>query len=123
MNEETLLSKWRFLIISALSLILFSPLSFAATINVPGDHSTIQAGIDAASNGDTVLVADATMPITIVANGNVRKWGRPFTACCPKGFCSLNFEQTDRAIFWDNVIRRIIPYKILLKGSLESLFS
>jgi hypothetical protein len=27
---------------------------------------------------------------------------------CPKGFCNLNFKQTDRAIFWDNVIRRIM---------------
>jgi hypothetical protein len=30
------------------------------TINVPGDYSTIQEGIEAASDGDTVLVADGT---------------------------------------------------------------
>ena len=30
------------------------------TINVPGDYSTVQAGINAASNGDVVLVADGT---------------------------------------------------------------
>lgn len=32
----------------------------AATINVPADQSTIQAGIDAASDGDTVLVSPGT---------------------------------------------------------------
>ncbi|MFC2113515.1 T9SS type A sorting domain-containing protein [Bacteroidota bacterium] len=32
----------------------------AQVINIPGDHSTIQAGINAASDGDTVLVAEGT---------------------------------------------------------------
>ncbi len=36
------------------------PLTFAATINVPADQPTIQAGIDTAQNGDTVLVDDGT---------------------------------------------------------------
>ncbi len=42
-----------------LLLILASPLT-AATIHVPTDQPTIQAGIDAAVDGDTVLVADGT---------------------------------------------------------------
>ena len=37
-------------------LLIKSNLS-ATTINVPDDHATIQAGIDASSEGDTVLVA------------------------------------------------------------------
>ena len=37
---------------------LLSPLTFAATINVPADQPTIQAGIDTAQNGDNVLVDD-----------------------------------------------------------------
>ncbi len=40
-----------------LSACLFSALS-ATIINVPGDQPTIQAGINAANSGDTVLVAD-----------------------------------------------------------------
>jgi hypothetical protein len=36
-----------------------SPL-WAATIHVPGDASTIQAGVDLAAGGDTVLLADGT---------------------------------------------------------------
>ena len=44
------------LFIALLSFI--SPLTFAAMINVPADQPTIQAGIDIAENGDTVLVDD-----------------------------------------------------------------
>ena len=39
------------------SLILFVSFLSATIINVPEDYSTIQAGIDASDNGDTVLIA------------------------------------------------------------------
>jgi parallel beta-helix repeat protein len=38
----------------------FTTSAFGATINVPGDQPTIQAGIDAASDGDMVLVSPGT---------------------------------------------------------------
>ena len=41
-------------------LLIISPLSYSATINIPADYPTIQQGIDAAVNGDTVLVAPGT---------------------------------------------------------------
>ncbi len=41
-----------------LSLLCVNIQLFAATINVPADRPTIQSGINAAKDGDTVLVAD-----------------------------------------------------------------
>ena len=42
------------------SLILFVSFLSATIINVPDDYSTIQAGINASDNGDTVLIAEGT---------------------------------------------------------------
>ena len=42
---------------------------FATIINVPDDYSTIQGGIDASSDGDTVLVQAGTYPQNINYNG------------------------------------------------------
>ena len=50
-------------ILKFLCLVLFSfgaSYSPASTIHVPGDQPTIQAGVNAASNGDIVLVAPGT---------------------------------------------------------------
>jgi hypothetical protein len=44
--------------ILALVLIAVIPHAFAANINVPGDYVTIQDAVDAANNGDTILVHD-----------------------------------------------------------------
>ncbi len=41
------------------AFVLPSP-AFAATLTVPGQYTTIQAAVNAAANGDTVLVADGT---------------------------------------------------------------
>ena len=46
----------RNLLLSLLFLVVFSFLSSAQIIDIPADYPTIQQGIDAAFNGDTILV-------------------------------------------------------------------
>jgi len=53
-----------------LFLILFFKTALSATtINIPADYTTIQAGIDASTNGDTVLVQPGTYIENINFNG------------------------------------------------------
>ena len=57
-KEGDMMYKTRIIVII---IMLFIPaMVSAAVIHVPGDQPTIQGGIDAASDGDTVLVADGS---------------------------------------------------------------
>ncbi len=65
-------------------MILFFPLpARAAVIHVPADQSTIQAGIDAAVAGDTVLVADGTY--TGEGNRDIELQGKAITVRSENG--------------------------------------
>ena len=50
-------------------IIIASSLSYATIINVPGDYLTIQEGLNAATQGDTVLVQPGTYQETITWPG------------------------------------------------------
>jgi len=51
----------RTLFATAMALTLFVPaLAFAGTVVVPDDFTTIQAAVDAAADGDTIVVKAGT---------------------------------------------------------------
>ena len=54
-----------------LFILLFFTLCFAETILIPEDYSTIQQGIDASQDGDTVLVADGDYIENLVLNKSI----------------------------------------------------
>ena len=66
-----------FIIAIAFVLGLTTSLSQAATVRVPADQPTIQAGIDAAGTGDTVLVAPGIY--TGAGNRDISFGGRGIT--------------------------------------------
>jgi len=77
-------------------LLSTSTIVSAAIIHVPADQPTIQAGIDAAVNGDTVLVADGTY--TGMGNKDLDFWGKAITVKSENGpdNCVIDCENNGR---------------------------
>jgi len=80
---------------SILLLSISLPQLNAITIHVPADQPTIQAGVDAAADGDTVLVADGTY--TGVGNRDVDFLGKSILLVSENGpgHCIIDCEGSD----------------------------
>ncbi len=134
--------------IKTLSLICFFVLplfSFAAVITVPGDYSTIQAAIDAANDGDEIVVSqgtyveiinlrkrniilrstDPTQPSIVastIIDGNragnvVEFWGTESKSCVLSGFTITNGYDTKGGGIYGNGTMATIQNNIISGNS------
>jgi len=90
-----------FVVLTIVGLGLAVP-AIPTTIHVPGDQPTIQAGIDAALNGDTVLVADGTY--TGTGNRDIDFLGKAITVRSENGAesCIVDCEQAGRGFIFQS---------------------
>ena len=111
-------------ILTCICIIAAVGIVTAETINVPGDYSTIQAGIDAAVDGDIVLVADGTY--TGTGNKNISLDGKAITLESVNGSesCIINCESNGRGFYLHNYETEasIIRGFTIKNGSMGAMF-
>ena len=111
MSFRSFLPPW--LVALALLLVAVSPAAAATTRLVPADHPTIQAAINAAASGDTIIVSDGTYTENIDFKGKaitVRSANGPTTTIIDGGntSCVVRFVtgETAAAVLMGFTIQR-----------------
>ncbi|MBM3242726.1 hypothetical protein FJZ31_41225 [Candidatus Poribacteria bacterium] len=90
----------KYFVTTMICLVLIASVAYGAIIHVPGDQPTIQAGIDAAKDGDTVLVADGTW--TGPGNKDLDFKGKAITVTSENGAenCIIDCEGDGRGFYF-----------------------
>jgi hypothetical protein len=86
-------------------IFLLIGITFATVINIPADFSTIQEGIDASSDGDTVLVQPSTYYENINFNGHNITLGSMFIMTGDTSYISqtvINGNQSGSVVIFEN---------------------
>jgi hypothetical protein len=85
-------------------LLLIPIFAFTATIHVPDDHSTIQEAVDAASDGDTVLIADGVYsgPGNMDIQWDASEKHLVIMSENGRDHCIIDCKQEGRAFFLNN---------------------
>jgi pectin methylesterase-like acyl-CoA thioesterase len=76
MNNERMTTGRRIRLLLLAAGCHLAPFAGAATLNVPGDFATIQAAIDAAEAGDSILVEPGAYIENLSLESNVNVSGR-----------------------------------------------
>ena len=88
---------------AATTFLLILPAASGATLQVPAEYATIQAAIDATTNGDVVEIADGTY--TGSGNKDLDFGGRAITVRSASGnpaLCIIDCEHAGRGFYFHN---------------------
>ena len=88
---------FRFLLTIAVVVMAYG-LCWSTIINVPADYSTIQQGIDAGQDGDTVLVQPGTYYENIDFNGNDVLLGSMFIMTGDTSYISSTISMAEMSV-------------------------
>ncbi len=113
---------------AVLAAVFLTPLlvsfGFCATLLVPSEHGTIQAAVDAAMTGDTVLVDDGTY--TGIGNKDIDLLGKAITVRSVNGAAAsvIDCEGSGRGFYCNNeeTLSTVIEGFTVMNGNVSGLW-